>query len=82
MKPYNQTHDSNGREYAKYDDLYPGAKVQVDGGFDCLEANSIHTVEYMKGKGLYIPCSHGLHFLAGQCNEMRGIVIGCYKVEG
>ncbi len=79
LKP--MTHDATGREYAKYDDLKDGDCVEVDKHWGCINPNATKVVYEDEVDGLYIHCTHGRHFLTGQCKE-QGIVIGCYKVEG
>lgn len=81
--------DVNGRAYARLSNLNPGDKVQCDGGFTCLAADSLHTVCY-DDHGLYIACSgpngnrpgeH--HYLDGQVemNEYgNDYCVGIYPV--
>ncbi len=52
----------------KLKDLKAGDVVEVDGGFDCMKAGE-HTVHFYHKtgpNGLYLYCTAGQHFLAGQ----------------
>jgi hypothetical protein len=70
------THDTNGRPWAKLSQLQAGDRVEVDGGFDeCFEAGSVHTLNdklAIKGNcGAY-------HRLQADDGEH---CIGIYKVD-
>jgi hypothetical protein len=71
------TRDKKGRRYAKLAGLRPGDKVQVDGGFDCMEAWSIKEVHQHKSGVLYINCGKGNHILDGQ-DDGDGYLVGIY----
>ena len=70
--------DVNKRPYAKLSELYEGASVQVDDGFDCAEAWAIKLVG-KDDKGLFFDCNEGKHYLDGQADDGEHCV-GIYKV--
>ena len=51
----------------KYSELKDGMVVWADDGFDCLNSGE-HVVRDYHGE-FYIECSHGKHFLEGQCDS-------------
>lgn len=79
-----QTHDGNGVEYAKLQELEVGETVLVDAGFDCMNAGA-HIVRKDAG-GLFLFCTpkdsatteH--HYLEGLFDD--GIhCVGIYKKD-
>jgi hypothetical protein len=65
--------DKQGREYARLSTLKVGDRVQVDGGFTCMRARSMHTVK-QDLLSLYIECDEGYHYLDNED------LIGIYKL--
>lgn len=52
--------------------LRAGDKVNVDGGFTCLEAGEVVVQQHSQYTGaaaLYVSCRAGKHFLEGQCDD-------------
>lgn len=75
------TNDTNGRPYAKLSELKEGMYVEVDGGFDCIEAGSRLCVQ-QHPDGLWIKCTHGQHYLEGQLDFDDGdSLIGIYQAK-
>lgn len=62
-------------DFVKLAEVKPGDRLVADGGFTCIKAGAIVTVgesptgNDWPGADLYIPCSHGKHFLDGQEND-------------
>lgn len=57
-----------GFQFAKAADVQAGTKLVPDAGFTCMEAGKI--VEVAKDeRGLFVPCSHGRHYLDGQLDD-------------
>lgn len=75
------THDKHGREYHRLTSCHAGDFVQVDGGFDCMSANAHYYVQSDE-HGHFIPCTHGRHYLDGQCDHGNNdSLIGIYLVR-
>lgn len=72
-----ESHDREGREWAKLSELKDGDKISLDTGFTCAEGQ--HTVHCDDDKGLYFRCAHGRHYLSGQVYD-GDHCIGVYKV--
>lgn len=82
MTTRDQTHDSNGRPWAKLSEIKPGDKLQADGGFTCIPEEAIQVVK-SGPDGLYVNCVSEKHLLSSQVSEENGdSLIGLYKVEG
>ncbi len=60
----------------KLEDLKAGDVVEIDGGFDCMDAGE-HTVFHHEN-GLYLKCRAVKHFLEGQedFDEEGGELVG------
>jgi hypothetical protein len=61
----------------RLDQLSAGDMVLADNGFTCLETGS-YVVQADEDGRLYIPCSHGKHYIDGQVsfsdeNEIIGL---------
>ena len=67
--------DKSGREYAKLSALNPGDRIELDSGFTCAQPG-YHTV-FQSDDGLYFRCTHGRHYLKGQCDDNE-YCIGIY----
>ncbi len=83
------THDKNGREYAKLDDLKAGDVVELDGGFPCHAAGTVQLFNFDRvGKVLFFWCngpdgeskSPEKHFIDGQ-DDGDGHCVGIYKTN-
>lgn len=74
------THDKQGRPWAKLSEIKFGDKIQVDGDFPCIFASEVKEVK-TDGEKLYVECTEGKHFLAGQLSDDKNTLIGIYKVE-
>jgi hypothetical protein len=62
----------------KLSDLKKGDKIEVDGGFECMFG--IKEIDEDED-GLFVPCSHGKHYLDGQLDFGGGdILIGIRKI--
>jgi hypothetical protein len=64
-------------QFAKLSDVRVGTKLVPDAGFTCMEAGAILEVAE-DDKGLFVPCSHGRHYLDGQLEdgvEYIGLVV-------
>ena len=81
---------ANARNHAGYalwrvaetvtkDNVNTLSRVIVDGGFDCLDPYSTHTVIHVNN-GLCIHCKDGLHYLDGQLAK-DGTYIGIGKLR-
>lgn len=81
-------------DFPKLDDLKPGDKLVADGGFTCLKAGEVVTVE-KDGDGLFVRCcahddgdyGHPVndsrneqHYLDGQEGE-GGECVGLFRAE-
>lgn len=55
----------------KVSEVKLGDILIADGGFDCLKENQ-HCEVKADGDELYVECSHGKHFLEGQCDFETG----------
>jgi hypothetical protein len=55
-------------------DVRPGTKLVPGDGFTCLKAGEI-VVAKDDGRGLYVDCSNGKHYLDGQSDDGK-IYIG------
>jgi hypothetical protein len=68
-----QTHDRDGRPYAKLSELKSGDKIELDCGFTCVAASILGHGGYRTlfdiGKGLAFACNDGHHYLAGQADD-------------
>lgn len=70
------TQDKSGKPWAKLRDAKEGDLLRLDSGFTCAKGQvKVHKDEM----GMYFPCSHGKHYLAGQADDGEHIV-GAYKV--
>jgi len=67
MSEPNQTHDINGREWAKLSELRAGDTVELDGGFDCHTAGV--TILHEDSQGLFFGCGEGTHRIDGQADN-------------
>lgn len=85
-----QTHDTDGRAYANFSTLVEGDKVQVDGGFPCMEEGDIKEV-FIDRLGKYILCNgpeddrskNGCHhYLSANLSSNGNSLVGIYKCEG
>ena len=63
--------------YAKIADLRCGDTVKLDNGFSCMRGTK--TVENSE-EGLYVSCTQGKHFLAGQLADDGEFLVGIYKL--
>lgn len=72
--------DVQGRVYAKVADLKAGDRVEVDGGFTCMKGGTVLTVLNDDSGELFLPCSHGGHYMAGQL-AAGGSLIGIYPAN-
>lgn len=72
----NQTHDVNGRPYAKLSELRAGDYIELDEGFDC-HGKGLAQLSKDDGR-LFFPCSEGHHYLDGQADDGEHCV-GVYK---
>ena len=78
----NQTHDINGIEYARVDQLEPGMIVRLDDGFTCHKAGE--TIIYADdgdASALYFRCSGpgGRHYIGGQlAGDDEDHLVGIY----
>ena len=62
--------DASGRPYATVADTKAGTVLVADAGFVsyigyCIQPGAVLTVKD-DGDGLYVPCTHGRHYLDGQ----------------
>lgn len=72
-------HDKAGRPYARLAALRPGDQVEADGGFDCIAAGQVLTVEADDGGDMFVRCSYGnFHYLDGQIDGGSDHLIGFY----
>lgn len=61
--------------FVKLADVKPGDRLVADAGFTCIKAGAVVEVGETRsgndwlGADLYVPCSHGKHFLDGQTND-------------
>lgn len=74
-----QRTDLQGRAYAKVDEVKFGDVIQVDAGFPCIEANSVHVVDE-DDTAIFIPCQHGKHYLDGQISDDGKTYVGVYPM--
>lgn len=58
--------DINGRLYARYSNTKPGDKLIADGGFTCIDCDSVVVVFEDEDGCLCVPCRDGGHALIGQ----------------
>lgn len=65
---YTKSHDVNGTEWARLTDIQAGDTIKFDNGFDCIPTGAELRIEE-SGHGLFVPCSHGQHYLAGQADN-------------
>lgn len=69
----------------KIAEVVAGTILFPDDAFDCMEFNVPLVVEKDIGR-LYIPCSHGYHYLDGQESEdgkeFVGLSLKPWKIEG
>lgn len=59
--------------------LQAGARLKADSGFTCIKGGKIVQVARADDGNLYVPCSHGRHYLDGQTNK-HGVVVGMTRV--
>lgn len=79
----NTGRDIDGRHYAFVAAVVPGSVIQVDDGFECMEAWSKKTVR-VDEFGLYVDCDEGGHYLEGQIEvstDGKEFYIGMYSVR-
>lgn len=74
------THDLNGREYARANQVKPGSILEPDCDFACMKKGERKVVEVFNEE-LFIPCDRGKHFLAGQLNFQLTHYVGLYFLE-
>ena len=55
--------------YAKENEVVVGTKLIADGGFTCLRAGDVLTVDIDDHGGLFVPCDAGQHRLDGQLDD-------------
>lgn len=72
-----QTHDKNGRPWAKLSDLKVGDKIEVDNDFTCMTGQQFVRSD---GQDLFVVCNEGRHRLCEQADDGEHCV-GIYKVE-
>ncbi|HEY1630818.1 MAG TPA: hypothetical protein VGF56_05850 [Rhizomicrobium sp.] len=74
----------------KIQDLKAGDRLIADEAFTCLKECTVVTVEYdaevalVQGDdhaGFYVACADGQHFLDGQVDDEKGIVVGFSRAE-
>lgn len=63
----------------KITDVKAGDLLKTDDYFDCLVSGSVHVVKMKEGRGLFIDCDQGEHFLDAYV-DAEGEVIGLVKV--
>lgn len=81
------SHDLQGREYAKLNEINIGDKIEIDDGFDC-STPGIYTVEG-DAHNLFWRCNQGEHSFINLNNGFRmsaqdngdGYLMGIYKVQ-
>lgn len=72
--------DKNGRPYATFDDLKPGDRVEVDGGFSCIPKGAKYIVENGEEDGLFITAGGHRHYLDGSLDfTTQKFYMGVYK---
>lgn len=72
--------DKNGREYAKLANLKAGDEVETE-GLHCIVDKQKLVVRQEENGDLFIECSAGKHFLAGQIDDDTcEYLIGMYPV--
>lgn len=68
MTKMNNTHSTDGREWAKLSELKPGDHVLADDGFTCgMNGKTLEVSQ--DDHGLYVPCNEGKHHLDGQADD-------------
>lgn len=66
------THDKNGRPWAKLSEVKDGNVIELGNGFSCRTAGKARV--FSNGKDLYFDCAKGQHFLSGQANDSEHLV--------
>ena len=69
--------DKQGRPWAKLSQLRDGDRVELDGGFICIDAGIVQIMS--RPSGLAFRCAHGHHYLSGQADDGEHLV-GVYSV--
>ena len=67
--------------FARVDELKVGDLVTVDASIDCIGGSMERVVKESETGDLYIECSHGRHYLAGQRMSGDDRYVGVYKVN-
>ncbi len=75
------SHDTNGRPYAKSDNIVKGSIIIPDGGFSCMKAGTTKVVGISKDGSLCVQCSAGDHLLSGQLDPTNTFYVGFYCSE-
>lgn len=73
-----QTHNTNGRPYAKLSELKAGDIVELDTGFTCHTAGKVAVCE--DKAGLFFECGEGHHYFEGQTEDGEHCV-GIFKAS-
>lgn len=58
--------DKQGGSYATVRGTKPGMKVEVDGGFTCIEKGAVREVKTDAEGHMFFDCTAGQRYLAGQ----------------
>ena len=56
-------------------DVKLGDRLRADSGFTCIEGGTVLEVAQDDEGELYVPCSHGKHYIKGQV-DVHGRVVG------
>jgi hypothetical protein len=59
--------------FARADEVSEGTRLIAGSGFDCIREGKVVTVQRENG-GLFVPCSHGRHFIDGQLDQFGNYV--------
>lgn len=63
------------RKFVSVHEVKKGAVLVADGGFTCIRSGAVLTVEEDED-GLFVPCSHGGHYLDGQISDDGKTYVG------
>jgi hypothetical protein len=58
----------------KLRDVKSGMKLKADGGFTCIDAGAVLTVQADEKGFPFVPCSEGGHWLGGQVSHDDTII--------
>lgn len=60
-------------------ECYAGMRVCLDEGFTCHSAGIV-TLQADEGGALFFPCASGRHYIVGQCDNEKGILVGIFPI--